>query len=176
MSCLGAPESEALNPSLPRAIDGDGATSLVEAAKASGTVKHFLMVSSLGTGKFGWPASVLNLFWNVLEHKARAEAALRRSGIAFTIIRPARRRFLPFFFRWSAVSDCELMQGGMERPTDDYDLTHGTVLKAADTTFGGNVSRKQVAALVGAAIAHPEASANKVRTDYLIHRLFIAFV
>jgi uncharacterized protein YbjT (DUF2867 family) len=140
ISCLGAPESEAFNPSLPRAVDGDGACALVAAAAASGRVRHFIMVSSLGTGKFGWPASILNLFWSVLEHKARAEDALIASGLPFTIVRP----------------------GGMERPTDDYADTHGMVLCREDTRFGGQVSRAQVAQLCAAAVAAPDAAANKV--------------
>jgi uncharacterized protein YbjT (DUF2867 family) len=140
ISCLGAPESEAFNPALPRAVDGDGACALVAAAAASGRVSHFVMVSSLGTGKFGWPASILNLFWNVLEHKKRAEDALVASGLAFTIVRP----------------------GGMERPTDDYALTHGVVLCREDTRFGGQVSRAQVAQVCAAAVASPGAAGNKV--------------
>ena len=121
VSCLGAPESQALNPSLPRAIDGEGTKALVAAAAAAG-VAHFIMVSSLGTGRFGFPASILNLFWEVLKWKKEAEDALVASGIAFTILRP----------------------GGMERPTDDFRLTHNTLLAPPDTRFGGLVSRAQV--------------------------------
>jgi len=139
ISCLGAPESEALNPGLPKAIDGDGTVALVKVAKAAG-VRHFVLVSSLGTGAFGWPASVLNLFWNVLEHKKEAEDALVASGVPYTILRP----------------------GGMERPTDEYALTHGTVLHPENTQFGGQVSRLQVAQLAAACVAHPGAAANKV--------------
>ena len=36
-------------------------------------VKQFVMVTSLGTGKVGFPASVLNLFWGVLSEKRKAE-------------------------------------------------------------------------------------------------------
>jgi hypothetical protein len=45
---------------------------LVEAAAAAG-VKQFVLVTSLGTGKFGFPAAVLNLFWGVLNEKRKAE-------------------------------------------------------------------------------------------------------
>ena len=34
--------------------------------------------------------------------------------------------------------------GGMERPTDEYKLTHNVVLKERDTAFGGQISRLQV--------------------------------
>lgn len=81
-----------------------------------------MLVTSLGTGKFGWPAGALNLFWGVLFWKRQAEAALEKSGMAYTIVRP----------------------GGMERPTDDYKKTHNVVLKPRDSIFGGQVSRLQV--------------------------------
>ena len=139
VSCLGAPESGALSPSNPRRIDGEGTVALVNAAKANG-VRHFVLVSSLGTGRFGWPASVLNLFWNVLEHKRTAELALVNSGMAFTIVRP----------------------GGMERPTDDFEDSNGIVLCAEDTTFGGQVSRKQVAQLCVHCLSAPAEAGNKV--------------
>ena len=44
-----------------------GTKALVAAASAAG-VRHFLMVSSLGTGRFGFPASLLNLFWEARLH------------------------------------------------------------------------------------------------------------
>jgi uncharacterized protein YbjT (DUF2867 family) len=137
--CLGAPESEARDWTKPRAIDGDGTVALIAAAAAKG-VRHFVLVSSLGTGRFGWPASILNLFWNVLEHKRRAELALVASGLRFTILRP----------------------GGMERPTDEYEKTHGTVLYGEDTKFGGQVSRLQVAQLAAECLLSPTESADKI--------------
>ena len=42
----------------PKKVDGDAAIALVEAAAAAG-VAQYVMVSSLGTGKFGWPAGEL---------------------------------------------------------------------------------------------------------------------
>lgn len=51
----------------------------------------------------------------------------------------------------------------MERPTDDYKKTHNLTVKPRDTTFGGQVSRLQVAELVAAACANPTAAENKVR-------------
>lgn len=72
ISCVGAPETATLDPSAPRRIDGDGSVALVEAAAAAG-VKQFVMVTSLGTGKVGFPAAVLNLFWGVLSEKRKAE-------------------------------------------------------------------------------------------------------
>lgn len=121
VSAIGAPEDKPFDTSAPKKIDGEAAIALVEEAKASG-VKRFIMVTSLGTTKFGWPASVLNLFWGVLYFKKLSEQALIRSGMAYTIVRP----------------------GGMERPTDTYKETHNTVLYPRDTQFGGQVSRLQV--------------------------------
>lgn len=73
--CLGAPEDE-FNFDNPRRIDGDGVIALVDEAAKCQSVKHFVLVTSLGTGRFGWPASVLNLFFGVLYHKRRAEEHL----------------------------------------------------------------------------------------------------
>ena len=82
----------------------------------------------------------LNLFGGILFQKRRAEKALEDSGLQYVIVRP----------------------GGMERPTDDYKLTHNVRLATRDTLFGGLVSRLQVAELVSAAIANPSLAENKV--------------
>ena len=143
---VGAAESEFTDLTAPMRIDGEGTINLIKAAAAaaasgSGSVSidHFILVTSLGTGKWGWPAGVLNLFGGVLIFKRRAEEALERSGLRYTIVRP----------------------GGMERPTDEYKLTHNVRLAPRDTLFGGQVSRLQVAELVSSAIANPEVSGNK---------------
>ncbi len=86
---VGASESS-LDPAGPRRIDGDGTIALINAAAAA-SVEQFVLVSSLGTGKFGLPAGVLNLFWGVLLWKRRAEEALEASGIPYTIVRPGVR-------------------------------------------------------------------------------------
>lgn len=116
MCAVGAPESATLDSSAPRRIDGDGSISLIEAASSAG-VEQFVLVTSLGTGKFGFPAAALNLFWGVLTQKRRAEEALERSGMNYCIVRP----------------------GGMERPKDDYKLTHQLTVKPRDSVFGGQV-------------------------------------
>ena len=137
--CLGAPENE-FNPENPKRIDGDGVIALIDEAKRSGTCSHFVLVTSLGTGRFGWPASILNLFFGVLFHKKRAEDHLVKSGLAFTIVRP----------------------GGMERPTDDYYVQNEAVLRPQDTQFGGQVSRTQVSWLVRDCVNNPSKAQNKV--------------
>jgi nucleoside-diphosphate-sugar epimerase len=47
---VGAPESDALNPGAPKAIDGEGSIALINEAAAAG-VPRFVLISSLGTGK-----------------------------------------------------------------------------------------------------------------------------
>ena len=58
VSAIGA--AEALDFGAPKKIDGQGAINLVNAAKAA-RVEHFVMVTSLGTGKFGWPAGEIHV-------------------------------------------------------------------------------------------------------------------
>ncbi|KAA3485629.1 Protein TIC 62, chloroplastic [Gossypium australe] len=89
-------------------------------------VNHFILVSSLGTNKVGFPAAILNLFWGVLIWKRKAEEVLIASGLPYTIVRP----------------------GGMERPTDAFKETHNITLSTEDTLFGGLVSNLQVAELM----------------------------
>lgn len=72
-------------------VDGTGNVHLVDAAAAEG-VKRFVMTSSLGVG--GDRASWLARFFAaaigpVLDAKAEAEAAIRESGLTYTILRPA---------------------------------------------------------------------------------------
>jgi len=137
--CLGAPES--LGGLLQvKKIDGDATKKLIRAAQIAPSVRQFVMVSSLGTGKSGWPASVLNLFGGILTVKRGSEVALEDSGLDYLIVRP----------------------GGMERPTDSYKDTHNVILQPADTLFGGQVSRLQVAELIAAAVTNPGASRNKI--------------
>ena len=56
VSAIGAAESQPFDVGAPKRIDGDAAIRLVNVAAQSG-VQQFTMVTALGTGKFGWPAS-----------------------------------------------------------------------------------------------------------------------
>ncbi|KAJ8621043.1 hypothetical protein MRB53_029572 [Persea americana] len=123
--CIGASEKEVFDFTGPYRIDYQAAKRLVDAATAA-KVNHFILLTSLGTNKIGFPASILNLFWGVLIWKRKAEEALIASGLPYTIVRP----------------------GGMERPTDAYKETHNLVLANEDTYFGGQVSNLQVAELM----------------------------
>ncbi|KAI5577183.1 hypothetical protein POPTR_009G111323v4 [Populus trichocarpa] len=122
LCCIGASEKEVFDVTGPCRIDYRATKNLVDAATVA-KVDHFIMVSSLGTNKFGFPAAILNLFWGVLIWKRKAEEALIASGVPYTIVRP----------------------GGMERPTDAYKETHNLTVSEEDTLFGGQVSNLQVA-------------------------------
>eukprot|EP00955_Chlamydomonas_euryale_P036094 350331-Chlamydomonas_euryale.AAC.4 len=162
---VGAPESDVLNTTAPRRIDGEGTISLIRAAANAG-VSHFVLVTSLGTGKLGFPAGVLNLFWGVLTWKRKAEVALEESGMPYTIIRPDNNTTTRCAVAKESHGDghqcAARLVGGMERPTDEYKATHNLRLLPRDTTFGGQVSRLQVAELVAAAISSPAVAQNKV--------------
>ncbi|KAL3145005.1 hypothetical protein ABBQ32_003507 [Trebouxia sp. C0010 RCD-2024] len=139
VQAIGAAETKLLDFGAPSRIDGEAAIKLVNVAKDLG-VKQYIMVTSLGTTKIGFPASLLNLFWGILTFKKKAEKALQASGIPYVIVRP----------------------GGMERPTDAYKRTHNVRLATRDKLFGGQVSRLQVAELIAAAITNPDVAENKV--------------
>nr|GMD07117.1 protein TIC 62, chloroplastic [Ipomoea batatas] len=122
--CIGASEKEVFDITGPYRIDYQATKNLIDAATTA-KVGHFILLTSLGTNKFGFPAAILNLFWGVLCWKRRAEEALLASGLPYTIVRP----------------------GGMERPTDTYKETHNITLSQEDTLFGGQVSNLQVSAV-----------------------------
>lgn len=139
LCCIGASEKEVFDVTGPYRIDYLATKNLVEAATAA-KVNHFILLTSLGTNKIGFPAAILNLFWGVLIWKRKAEEALIASGLPYTIVRP----------------------GGMERPTDAYKETHNTTLSTEDTLFGGQVSNLQVAELLASAAKNPSLSYFKV--------------
>lgn len=123
--CIGASEKEIFDVTGPYRIDYLATKNLIDAATIA-KVNHFILLTSLGTNKVGFPAAILNLFWGVLIWKRKAEEALIDSGLPYTIVRP----------------------GGMERPTDSFKETHNMTLSQEDTLFGGLVSNLQVAELM----------------------------
>lgn len=135
---VGAAESEFTNLAAPKQIDFEATETLIDVA-ASCDIPQFILVTSLGTGKIGFPAGVLNLFGGILIWKRKAEEALERSGMSYLIVRP----------------------GGMERPKDNHKYTHNVRLATRDTLFGGTVSRLQIAELITAAVISPESVTNK---------------
>ncbi|KAF5198432.1 Tic 62 protein [Thalictrum thalictroides] len=137
--CIGASEKEIFDITGPYRIDYQATKNLIDAATVAG-VNHFILVTSLGTNKIGFPAAILNLFWGVLIWKRKAEEALIASGLPYTIVRP----------------------GGMERPTDSYKETHNVSLSKEDTLFGGLVSNLQVAELMAFMTKNRDLSSYKV--------------
>ena len=126
-------------------------TELIRAASAKQGIKHFILVTSLGTRRWGWPAGALNLFWGILYWKGRAEqflvdqqrrdAAKKEGGLRqYTIVRPA----------------------GLERLQDADARSWAVRLYPPDTQFSGAVPRLQVAQVCVAAMLHPDESRNKV--------------
>jgi uncharacterized protein YbjT (DUF2867 family) len=71
-------------PERKRTVDHGGAVKLIEAAKANG-VSRYVMVSSMGADD---PASGPESMRPYQEAKAAADAALRESGLEYTIVRP----------------------------------------------------------------------------------------
>jgi uncharacterized protein YbjT (DUF2867 family) len=82
----------------PESVDRDGNRALIRAAAAAGT-EHLVLVSVLGAA----PDHPMSL------HRAKhaAEQALQRSGLAWTIIRPA-----PFLETWVAIIGAKLAGNG----------------------------------------------------------------
>ncbi|XP_024923031.3 protein TIC 62, chloroplastic [Ziziphus jujuba] len=139
LCCIGASEKEVFDITGPYRIDYLATKNLIKAATIA-KVNHFILLTSLGTNKVGFPAAILNLFWGVLIWKRKAEEALIDSGLPYTIVRP----------------------GGMERPTDAYKETHNITLSQEDTLFGGQVSNLQVAELMAVMAKNPGLSYYKV--------------
>ncbi|OAY79357.1 Protein TIC 62, chloroplastic, partial [Ananas comosus] len=110
-------------------------------AATTAKVDHFILLTSLGTSKIGFPAAILNLFWGVLIWKRKAEEALIASGLPFTVCGNIAYSAIKFVFQ---IMHIGVRPGGMERPTDSYKETHNLVLADEDTFFGGQVSNLQV--------------------------------
>ncbi|KAJ0076796.1 hypothetical protein Patl1_36319 [Pistacia atlantica] len=125
LCCIGASEKEVFDITGPYRIDYQATKNLIDAATAA-KVNHFIMVSSLGTNKFGFPASYSKFVLGSpnLEKKGRRGTHCQWSTLHsfLQIVRP----------------------GGMERPTDAYKETHNITLSQEDTLFGGQVSNLQV--------------------------------
>lgn len=113
----------------PMRVDFWGTRDLVEAAKQTGTISRFVLVSSLCVSKLFHP---LNLFGLILFWKRRGEEHLERSGLDYTIVRP----------------------GGLR----SQDSEEGIVLSGADTLFDGGIPRAKVAQVCVEALFQDAAS------------------
>lgn len=116
-----------------RVVDGTGVINLIEAAVAEG-IRTFVLQSTIGVGdsRLGMPlwARSFVLRWTVRE-KARAEQALRDSGLEYVIVRPG----------WLS----------------DESATHDVLLTEGGGRMTGSVPRADIAHLMVAALFTPEA-------------------
>lgn len=103
-----------------------GNRNLIDAAVAAG-VKHFILVTSLGTGdsSIALPEAALQTLGAVLQEKDLAEQHLRASGLTYTIIRP----------------------GGLKS-----EPATGNGILISDPSVGGLIHRSDVAALIVACV------------------------
>jgi uncharacterized protein YbjT (DUF2867 family) len=99
-----------------------GNRNLIDAAVAAG-VKHFILVTSVGTGDsaIALPEAALQTLGAVLKEKDLAEQHLRASGLTYTIIRP----------------------GGLKS-----EPATGNGILISDPSVGGLIHRSDVAALI----------------------------
>lgn len=117
------------SPERTNAVDRDAAIRTIDAADRS-DVAHFVMVSYFGAGPdHGVPPD--NDFYTYAEAKTAADEHLAASSLGWTILRP------------SSLTD-EASTGGIE---------------VGDDVEASQVSRATVAAVIGAVINHPEATA-----------------
>jgi uncharacterized protein YbjT (DUF2867 family) len=120
-------------PNGPEFVDYGGVRNLADAARAAG-VRQFVLISSIGAGgEGGFTRWILNLIGgDVLVWKAKGEAYLRSSGVAYTIVRPGGLRDGP---------------GGRE----------GLRFMQGDTETG-DITRADTAAVAIAALANADAT------------------
>lgn len=134
VSCVGSTPWAALTGDEEELVDGRGNVQLLDAAVAAGATR-FVMESSLGVDgdRGSWMARIFRLaIPTVLRAKARAESAIRDSGLTYTILRPG------------------VLTGGS--PTDDVRVAE------VGTGLWGAVPRADVARLCVASLATPAAA------------------
>eukprot|EP00227_Mantoniella_beaufortii_P003622 CAMPEP_0197613720 /NCGR_PEP_ID=MMETSP1326-20131121/59163_1 /TAXON_ID=1155430 /ORGANISM="Genus nov. species nov., Strain RCC2288" /LENGTH=269 /DNA_ID=CAMNT_0043182585 /DNA_START=304 /DNA_END=1113 /DNA_ORIENTATION=+ len=130
----------------PAQVDHKGTDNLVAAATKAGTVKKFVLVTSLLTNAKAVGQQdndnykFLNALGGILDEKLKAELNLRGSGLDYTIVRP----------------------GGLSN--EPGDKVGNLIVRGEDTTFGldtdpgREISRDDVAAVCVEALLDPRAS------------------
>jgi uncharacterized protein YbjT (DUF2867 family) len=132
------------------AVDNLGVGNLVDAVKAAGCCKRFVLVSGICThpsNKYHPARVVLNTFvrWRTLEHKFAGEERVAASGLPYTIIKPPLltnepARQFQLHLEVDATRECPIGTG-----TGPY-----------------SVSRADVAAVCVAALLRPSATNKRV--------------
>jgi uncharacterized protein YbjT (DUF2867 family) len=131
----------------PMAVDAQGVINLLTAAAPD--LKQFILISSCGVERRqDFPFSLLNAF-GVLDAKAQGEAAVRQSGLAYTILRPGRLTDGPYT-AYDLNTLIKASTGGKQ----------GIVLGTGDR-LNGQTSRGDVATACIASLIYPDAK-NKV--------------
>jgi uncharacterized protein YbjT (DUF2867 family) len=115
-------------PERKRTVDLGGAVKLIDGARNAGA-RRYVMVSAIGAVD---PAAAPDPLRPYLEAKAEADAALARSGLAFTIVRPARLTNDPGRGRVAAGADVE--RG--EIPREDVAAVLLAVLELGEALAG----------------------------------------
>ncbi len=126
----------------PMDVDAVGVAHLLAAAPR--TLQRFVFVSSCGVQrKQSFPYSLLNAF-GVLDAKEKGEASIRRSGLPYTIVRPARLIDGPY-----TSYDLNTLMQATTRGTQGVELEQGDRLN-------GQTSRIDVAAACVACLRSPQ--------------------
>ena len=115
--------------------DFEGNKNLIDAAAAA-DVKHFILISSIGSGDSACalPAQALETLGDVLEEKAQAEAHLKMSPLTYTVVRPG---------------------GLLSQPATDQEVL------TEDASVAGSIPRAGVAKLIVACLNSDRAN-NKI--------------
>jgi uncharacterized protein YbjT (DUF2867 family) len=131
-------------PNNPENVDYQGIVNLVDAARAA-SVRHFVLMSSVGAGDAN-PATPLNkMFGMVLLWKGKAEDYLRKSGLAYTIVRPG------------GLKNCEPGQVGLRLAPGD-DATRGGICRSdVGLVMADALTRKEAAGKTVALISDDKA-------------------
>lgn len=115
-------------PERKRTVDLAGAVKLIDAARVTG-IRRYVMVSAMGAADPGAGAEQMRPY---LEAKSEADAALARSGLDFTIVRPGILTDDPGTGAVAAGPDV----GRGEISRDDVAAVLVAVLDAGDVTAG----------------------------------------
>lgn len=119
-------------------VDYQGVVNMIDAARASGGVKHLVLVSSMLTDPANrfHPVRILlnNIRWSLMDNKFASEQQLRQSGIPFTIVRPGGLNNAP---------------AGQQQLQAEVDAKKESLM--------GSISRADVAAVCVEALSNPAA-------------------
>lgn len=123
-------------PNNPENVDYQGVANLADAAKAA-AVRHFVLLSSIGSGDASPDTPLNKVFGMVLMWKGKGEDHLRRSGVPYTIVRPG------------GLVDCEPGRTGLN-------------VAPGDAKVAGRICRGDVALVMVDALTNPAATGKTI--------------